>query len=1615
MMKKHNIVRTLALALILCLLLGTAGPALAVQSQPNGSLSWEKLENSNLLEQVDRNTQTISRESESHFADDELVRVFIVMSGASALDNGYSTQGISENRDALAYTRALEERQDAVLQRISEQVLQGQKLKVNYHLSLLTNAVSATVEYGQISAISAVEGVEAVYLVPVYDLAEAQPNAFTAGQMVGSVQTWANGYTGAGSRIAIIDTGLDSDHPSFDAQAYLVSLEEAAEKAGKTMEDYGLLDVREIGTILESLNAYERYDGLTAEDLYYSEKVPFGFNYIDYDLNITHDYDSQGDHGTHVAGIATANRYVPITQEDGTVTYGTQSEGVAGVAPDAQLMVMKVFGVYGGAYSDDYMAAIEDAIMLGADAVNLSLGSGSPGFTTDVYEGTNFVEEIFDKLVGSDTIVSISAGNSYSWSEFSEHGANFTADVNLATGGSPGTYTNSLAVASVNNSGYTGYAAEFEQGNLINYNEVIEGTYGTYSNQPLAGLDPSGTGTEYDYVLLDAIGEEADYEGLDVAGKIVLVYRGTTSFYQKHMAAEAAGAKALFVINNVEGIINMDLSSSTATIPCVSLLQTEGVSIRDGAQETIVGEKVVYTGKVTIFGQPVTNYNHPSGWQISDFSSWGVPGDLSLKPEITAPGGNIYSTLTDGQYGLMSGTSMAAPGISGISALVMQYIRENDLVEKTGLSARTLAQSLMMSTAQPLMEGENEYSPRRQGAGMANAAAATTSPSYILVGAAEGNDGKVKAELGDDPERTGVYTFDFTVFNMSDEVQTYAFNASVLTEAVVDELYIAESAYRLNPGVEFTVDTESDILAYDFQQDGDVDAEDADAFLQWINQVEMDVPAHTRLSLYDFDADGDYDTDDVYLYLCHIAGSRAEADMTRTLMALEPGASQTVTVTITLSQEDRDYLNTWFANGMYIDAFIYVDSLVEMSIPMLAFYGNWTDASMFENWDFMAQEGYTYAYAYGYANYLTYIPNGSLDEYYLTPNLYATDDVYIADRTAISSLSGDKIGNFCFNPIRSMANVSLEVVDADNGTVYYEVPDLGATYGAYYYVNGQYWTSTQFWATMNWSGTDLQGQPLPDGTSTLIRVTGIPEYYVKNPDKTPGAGVTLEIPLAIDNTAPEATKIAAVLDGNEIASLDLTVTDNRYVAAVYLLTSAGEVLSVSAVNQTERGQSSTLNMDVSGIDKDIIYVAVVDYAGNETDYRVKISFVPDTEYADSVELSETSIRLLEGYTHTLSAKVYPEDLLTVEGVTWSSDDESVATVDDKGIVTGVCLGTTTITATTIAEPHLTATCEVEVFQLPGVNLKGFVADDWNGDFFTSTAYWAEFNTNAIDEYKKTSDLLEQEFFAATVVGDKIYAGTRTHQGRTGYSDIYVIDPANDYAAELLHEKVRWLTDMTYLPSISGGRIAGSYAYNLNLLNVESGQVISLDLSGSIGKDYMLGVAYAYTEYDDESDVDVDYFYAVTWTGQLYLIGLADDPADDTGLSFLLYGPEHLASIDFNSNSVWYFSSLYYDKETNYLFWSVLDNDGFWSLEHPADLYCIEADGSAYYKLGGFPDEVLAMCGLFKESDLTRTTNTNTAELESPAQMQRVTAVPGEQAEEVPQTPAHPMTATAMVQ
>lgn len=235
---------------------------------------------------------------------------------------------------------------------------------------------------------------------------------------------------------------------------------------------------------------------------------------------------------------------------------------------------------------------------------------------------------------------------------------------------------------------------------------------------------------EQQFVYVDTAGNAEDFAAVKdiLTGKIAICNRGSIAFTDKGNNAISNGAIALIVANNEAGTISMATDGYNYTAPYVSILQADGEYIKASSEKhTTDSGLVYYTGAMTVGASAAVNHASADYYTMSSFSSWGVPGSLEMKPEITAPGGNIYSLKDGGTYQNMSGTSMAAPQITGMAALVAQYIRENDLTEQTGLTARQLAQSLLMSTAEPMVEdygedGDGYYPVLRQGAGLANVA-----------------------------------------------------------------------------------------------------------------------------------------------------------------------------------------------------------------------------------------------------------------------------------------------------------------------------------------------------------------------------------------------------------------------------------------------------------------------------------------------------------------------------------------------------------------------------------------------------------------------------------------------------------------------------------------------------------------------------------------------------------------------------------------------------------------------------------------------------------------------------------------------------------------------------
>ena len=1333
----HTLKRAMAvlLALVMTLSLVTpswaAGRSTVATKGENNGITWEKVDNIKL---PIKENAAVEEEAQQQYADTDVVRVSIVLSDPSTLDKGFSASDIaSGSKKAMKYRDKLESKQDKMAKTISKKALDGQPLDVVWNLTLATNIISANVQFGQIEKIENVKGVKQVLIETRYEpcvVKESEttdPNMATSSNMIGSNFAWANGYTGAGSKVAIIDTGADTDHPSLSGAAYSYAVKGLG-ITPVTSADYA--------DKLEKLNAFKKNGDLKASDLYVSAKIPFGFNYIDADLDVTHDNDKEGDHGSHVTGIAAGNRY--IEQADGSFAPALDTALTQGVAPDAQVYTMKVFGKGGGAYDSDYMAAIEDAMILGCDSANLSLGSGNPGMSR---QSDAKYQAILEAVVNSGMVVAMSAGNSGHWFENTPYAYPYAESVSWATNGSPGSYTNSLGVASVDNDGATGNFVE-----VAGNKEIYSETSG-YTNLPMTTI-----AGEHEFVYVDAGGTEEDFAAVAdlLKGKIGLCNRGTISFYEKGENAVAAGAIATIIVNNQAGTINMDLSDYTKTEPCVSVTQAYGETIKANAEKhTTDSGLVYYTGKMTVGAKPGSSVYNSSYYTMSDFSSWGVPGSLELKPEITAPGGNIYSLQNGGGYQNMSGTSMASPQVAGMAAVVAQYVRANKLTEKTGLTARALAQSLLMSTAVPMYqdygEGKDGYYPvMQQGAGLANVGAATSAGTYILMdkgtnaGAA---DGKVKVELGDDPQRTGEYSFGFTINNLKDIATSFNLSADFFTQDVFTNQFEDGSEVNfedtwttdLTSNVTWTVDGQmvemtapAGLANCDFNGDGKVTKADGQALLDYVTGV---LDSISNKDNADFDNDGSIDTYDAYLFFKQLSKCTVEIPANGSVH-VEVNAK-----VLGLDEYDKASDNT----GTYVEGYVYANELASdegvkgdsHSIPVLGYYGSWTDPSMFDIGSYLEyQEAhsesrvpYMYAASQSATKYqgVTVQYAGDPFVYYFGGNPYM-EETYDPNRASINPDTTVFV-RATFSLIRNAADARVTIT-GENGNVYYDKESGSPTASAYYYSNGAAWRNAQGNIGINNAPTAAA-----NGEKITVKVTEAPEYYVTyNADGTHvtnwdalGDGASRSYTAFIDRTDPVLSNVYFREDAETGArSLVLTAQDDRYVSAAFLIDYDEMKVLARAAGSPEGaalGAATDISLDLKkaeGVDH--LYIQVCDYADNKATYKINLN-KEELNGPVSVTLDKQSVEMYKGGTAALNAEVSPFGVHP-DGVTWKSSDETVATVNARGIVTGVNKGTATITAASIKDPTATASCTVTV-KTVDTTLVGALMDT-NGDaqFFT---------------------------------------------------------------------------------------------------------------------------------------------------------------------------------------------------------------------------------------------------------------------------------------------------------
>ena len=705
-------------------LLGSAVPALAVESEDSSSLF-----------------QPDSSQQVTAYAPDERVRIVIELEDAPLLDSHKVSQYASvtdflDSPSAQSAEQKLKRASKAVKSQLATKL---DDVEVRYEYTTVFNGLSVEADYEDLEAIQDMPGVKDAYVSQVYQLIEPVNETKLADSVpsIGGNISKETGYTGKGMVVAILDTGLDTSHEAFQnaVNAPKFSKQDIADKLAS-----------------DSL----RVGNVNVNSIYQSDKIPFAYDYYGNDTNVS----GGNSHGTHVAGIVGANR--------GQVT---------GVAPDAQLMIMKIFGDDGsGAYDSDILAALDDAVMLGADAINMSLGL-TAGFSQ---AAETRMQQVYQRVKNAGISLMCAAGNEYSSSYKSAGGTDLPLASNPDNGAvaSPSTYGAALSVASMNNMKATApYLLVGDR--KIRYSDPAE----TVSKQ-IASLNDT-----YEYVAC-GVGATSDFTGKTLTNKVALIQRAgeengeILTFAKKEANAKAAGAKAVIIYDNVEGdLVNM---STDGNIPAVFISKADGEAMLAASNKHVSFSKSY-----------LSQFQDAYSGKMSDFSSWGVTPDLKLKPEITAPGGDIYSTLPGGLYGSMSGTSMASPHMAGAAVVMAQYITE-DLggTVMTQQEITALSNKLLMSTAVPVKNEQGlPYSPRKQGAGLVQLGRATKAKAYLS--SAEG--GLPKAELGDSTD--GSFSFSFQANNLSSSEIKYEVGVTVLTEDTVTEngkTYLAQSPRQLS-------------------------------------------------------------------------------------------------------------------------------------------------------------------------------------------------------------------------------------------------------------------------------------------------------------------------------------------------------------------------------------------------------------------------------------------------------------------------------------------------------------------------------------------------------------------------------------------------------------------------------------------------------------------------------------------------------------------------------------------------------------------------------------------------------------------------------------------------
>lgn len=515
------------------------------------------------------------------------------------------------------------------------------------------NGVAVRIAAKEGNALAQISGVTAVYRSSIYHYVPTNVNSVP---LIGGPQTWGGtpGYTGTGMKIGDIDTGIDYTHADFGGSG--------------NPADY------QTALASDTLPANPAWFGPSAP------KVKGGIDLVgdDYDATptdpgyqpIPHPDPNPLDcnsHGTHTAGTAAGFGVLA----DGTTYTGSYDANTIannswnvgpGVAPQADLYAIRVFGCNGSVDDAVLLQAMEWAVDNGMDAVNMSLGAPFGDATTPTAEAaTNAAKD--------GVIVIAASGNEGPAPYMTGSPASGAGVVSVAANDSTKSFPG--ADLSLTKSDTT------DGGSLTaidaNGEDIPAGSF------PLAVIPATANDAslgDSDTISFGCSVADDQAAG-DVTGKVIVVERGSCARVAKAIFGQQAGAAAVIMVNNAagfppyEGKITSDPDNGdqyTVTIPFLGVPGGPTPSASDAGQQLLAADG----GSLTMTAADLDN---PSFEALASFSSFGPrSGDSGVKPQVTAPGVSVDSAgMGTGTEALIdSGTSMATPHVTGEAALVKQ-------------------------------------------------------------------------------------------------------------------------------------------------------------------------------------------------------------------------------------------------------------------------------------------------------------------------------------------------------------------------------------------------------------------------------------------------------------------------------------------------------------------------------------------------------------------------------------------------------------------------------------------------------------------------------------------------------------------------------------------------------------------------------------------------------------------------------------------------------------------------------------------------------------------------------------------------------------------------------